>query len=516
MDCRGSNGLESRRVYYTRVIVGRPPEQLLRLRREFLTSAASGLGSVALAALLQEENTHAADGPSQSAVAQHSDSEVPRQPHHPGSAKSCIFIFLAGGPSQLDLFDPKPQLKQYEGQPLPESMTENVRFAFINRNAVVKASPYKFRRHGECGMEMSELLPNLAGCVDDIAMVRSMHTDAFNHLPGHILMNTGFEKFGRPSTGAWVLYGLGSESQNLPGYVVLTSQSLVRGGGANWSNGFLAPSYQGVHFNSQGEPVLNLASPPGVSSSVQRASLDAMAELNRIRFDQIGDTQISSRIAAYEMAFRMQAAAPELVDLSSETQRTLDAYGVNRSGLQNVVATVDNKPREVSKTFSVNCLLARRLVERGVRFVTIFHGDWDHHHGLDKGLRQNCAGVDQPIATLIADLKQRGLLDSTLVVWASEFGRTTLAQGKNNDGRDHHPFAFSMWMAGGGVRGGTVVGQSDDFGWRVAEEPVHVHDFHATLLHLFGLDHLQLTHKFQGRDFRLTDVGGNVVRRLLR
>jgi hypothetical protein len=363
-------------------------------------------------------------------------------------------------------------------------------------------------------MELSELLPRLSGCVDDMALVRSMHTDVFNHLPGHILMNTGFEKFGRPSAGAWVLYGLGSESQNLPGYVVLTSQSLVRGGGANWSNGFLAPSYQGVHFNSQGEPVLNLASPPGVSRDVQRASLDALAEMNRLRHERIADPEITSRIASYEMAFRMQSAAPELIDLARESQHTLDAYGVNRSGLQNVVATADNKPREVSRTFSINCLLARRLVERGVRFVTIFHGDWDHHNGLDKGLRQNCEGVDQPIAALLADLKQRGLLDSTLVVWGSEFGRTSLAQGK--DGRDHHPFAFSIWLAGGGARGGTVVGRSDDFGWRVAEDPVHVHDFHATLLHLFGLDHLRLTHKFQGRDFRLTDVAGNVVKQLLK
>lgn len=483
------------------------------LRRDFLTSAASGLGGIALASLLQNEGVLAKDERSDDVAARDRGSLMPRCPHHPPTAKACIFIFLAGGPSQLDLFDPKPQLNRYEGQPLPESMTKNVRFAFINGNAVVKPSRYRFQKYGDCGMEMSELLPNLAGCVDDIALVRSMHTDAFNHLPGHILMNTGTEKFGRPSTGAWVLYGLGSESQNLPGYVVLTSQSLVRGGGANWSNGFLAPSYQGVHFNSQGEPVLNLASPPGISRDVQRASLDALAQLNQMRFNRIADPEIASRIASYEMAFRMQAAAPELIDLSSETQQTLDAYGVNRTGAQKVVATVDNKPREVSRTFSINCLLARRLIERGVRFVTIFHGDWDHHSGLDKGLRQNCDGVDQPIATLLHDLKQRGLLDSTVVVWAGEFGRTSLAQGK--DGRDHHPFAFSMWLAGGGVRGGTVVGKSDDFGWQVAEDPVHVHDFHATLLHLFGLDHLKLTHRFQGRDFRLTDVGGRIVKDML-
>jgi hypothetical protein len=489
-------------------------EQSVHSRRKFLTSAASGLGGVALASLLRDEGVLAAEGAADEEAARLAGSLTPRKPRHTPTAKACIFIFLAGGPSQLDLFDPKPQLKRYEGQPLPEEMTRNVRFAFINKNAVVMPSRYKFQKHGQSGMEISELLPKLAGSVDDIALVRSMHTDAFNHLPGHILMNTGTEKFGRPSVGAWVLYGLGSESQNLPGYVVLTSQSLVRGGGANWSNGFLAPSYQGVHFNSRGEPVLNLVSPPGVSRDVQRASLDALEELNRIRYDRIADPEITSRIASYEMAFRMQAAAPELIDLSSESPKTLAAYGVNRTGLQKVVATADNKPREVSRTFSTNCLLARRLVERGVRFVTIFHGDWDHHHGLDKGLHQNCEGVDQPIAALLADLKRRGLLDSTVVVWGSEFGRTSLAQGK--DGRDHHPFAFSMWLAGGGVRGGTVVGRSDDFGWRVAEDPVHVHDFHATLLHLFGLDHLKLTHRFQGRDFRLTDVAGNVVKQLLR
>jgi hypothetical protein len=480
----------------------------LQSRRAFFTSSACGLGAAALASLLRDDRLLAAD------ETPTADALTPRAPHHPAAARACIFIFLTGAPSQIDLFDPKPLLAKHADKPLPESMTKNVRFAFINSGAVVRPSQFKFRAHGECGMEISELLLRIAAHADDLALVRSMHTDAFNHLPGHILMNTGFEKFGHPSAGAWVLYGLGSASQNLPGYVVLTSQSLVRGGGANWSSGFLAPSCQGVHFNSQGDPVLNLTSPRGISAAVQRASLDALAEMNRLRHERIADPEITSRIAAYEMAFRMQSAAPELIDLSRETQRTLDEYGVNRSGLQSVVATADNKPREVSRTFSLNCLLARRLVERGVRFVTIFHGDWDHHSGLEKGLRQNCEGVDQPIAALLGDLKRRGLLDSTLVVWASEFGRTCLGQGK--DGRDHHPFAFSIWLAGGGVRGGTVVGRSDDFGWQVAEDGVHVHDFHATLLHLFGLNHLRLTHRFQGRDFRLTDVAGKVVPGLLR
>lgn len=469
-------------------------------RRQFFTTAGSGLGSAALMSLLEVDDLQAA-GPQSGS-------------HFAPTAKSCIFIFLAGGPSQLDLFDPKPTLAKYVGQPLPKSFTEGVRFAFIKPSATVAPSKYQFRKHGESGLEMSELLPHLATCADDLAIVRSMHTEAFNHLPGHILMNTGVEKFGRPSVGSWVLYGLGSASQDLPGYVVLTSRSLVRGGGANWTNGFLPPSLQGVQFHDQGEPILNLSRPPGVPALAQRASLDAIASLNRMRFETQHDPEISSRIAAYELAFRMQSAAPELMDLSGESQRTLDDFGVNRDGLQKVVATADNKPRAVSRTFSRNCLLARRLVERGVRFTTIFHGDWDHHGGLDRGLRQNCDGVDRPLATLIKDLKQRGLLDSTLVVIGSEFGRTPLGQG--NDGRDHHPMAFTTLLAGGGVRGGTEVGKTDEFGWRPVADPVHVNDLHATLLHLFGLDHERLTYRFQGRDFRLTDVAGNVVTKLLK
>lgn len=469
-------------------------------RRQFFSTTSSGLGSVALMSLLAHDNVLAA-GPSS-------------VPHFRPTAKNCIFIFLAGGPSQVDLFDPKPALAKHAGQPLPETFTKGVRFAFIKASAKVTPSKFRFRKHGESGLEISELLPHLANCADDLAVIRSMHTEAFNHLPGHILMNTGVEKFGRPSVGSWVLYGLGSESQNLPGYVVLTSRSLVRGGGANWTNGFLPPRFQGVQFLDQGEPVLNLSRPPGIPESAQRASLDTLAELNRLRLKTQHDPEIASRIAAYELAFRMQSAAPELMDLSRETRKTLDDYGVDREGLQNVVATADNKPRAVSRTFSRNCLLARRLVERGVRFVTIFHGDWDHHNGLDRGLRQNCDGIDRPIATLIQDLKQRGLLDSTLLVIGSEFGRTPLGQG--SDGRDHHPFAFTTLLAGGGVRGGTVIGQTDEFGWRPVADPVHVNDLHATLLHLFGLDHLRLTYQFQGRDFRLTDVAGNVVKKLLK
>ena len=474
-------------------------EQLVQQRRSFMTSAASGIGAAALASLVSGDGLLAEDAPAHG-------------PHHQARAKACIFIFLAGGPSQIDLFDPKPELNKRDGQKLPASLTKKVRFAFINDNARIKGSRFKFDKHGQSGMELSQLLPKIAGQADDLAIIRSMHTNVFNHLPGHILMNTGFEQFGKPSVGAWALYGLGSVSKNLPGYVVLTSQSLVRGGGANWSHGFLPPSYQGVHFRSQGDPVLNLSSPAGIPQQVQAASIDAVGRLNRLRYEQVRDKEITSRTKAYELAFRMQQAAPELTDLSKETQKTLDAYGVHRQGHQPVVATYESK-RPVSRTFSLNCLLARRLVERGVRFVTIFHGDWDHHNGLDQGLRTNAAGIDQPIAFLLKDLRQRGLLDSTLVVGASEFGRTPLGQGK--DGRDHHPQAFSTFMAGGGTRGGTVVGKTDQFGWGPVEDPVHVHDFHATLLHLMGLDHRRLTYRFQGRPFRLTDVAGKVVKKVL-
>jgi len=471
-------------------------------RRVFLTSSASGLGAAAMASLLDQDD-----------VAADSNVAGAANTHFKPTAQACVYIFLAGGPSQVDLFDPKPKLHQHAGETLPESLTKDVRFAFIRSSAKVLPSRYDFRKHGQSGLEFSSLLPQTARHADDIAMVRSMHTEAFNHLPGHILMNTGLEKFGRPSVGSWVLYGLGSETKNLPGYVVLTSRSLVRGGGANWSNGFLPPKFQGVQFHNQGEAILNLSLPPGIPRAAHRASLDALREANQLAFERKLDPEISSRIEAYELAFRMQSAAPELLDLGEETKHTIDAYGLDRNLKDRVVASADNKPREVSRTFSKNCLLARRMVERGVRFVTIFHGDWDHHHSLDSGLRQNSLGVVQPIAALLSDLKQRGLLDSTLVVIGGEFGRTPLGQG--SDGRDHHPHAFTTLLAGGGIRGGTVVGKTDDFGWKPVEDAVHVHDLHATMLHLFGLDHLRLTHRHQGRDFRLTDVAGRVVTKLL-
>jgi hypothetical protein len=480
------------------------PEPLNRSRREFLTSSASGLGAIALGALLTEDRRCVADSVATALP--------PKAGHHAGRAKAGIFIFLAGGPSQVDLCDPKPILRKHEGASLPESVTRGKRFAFIGTRAKLKASRYRFGKYGQCGMDFSELVPHLATCADDLTLVRSMQTDTFNHLPGHYLMSTGFRQFGRPSVGAWVLYGLGCESNDLPGYVVLTSGP-VRGGGANWSNGFLPPQYQGVRFSNQGDPVLNLSSPPGITPMAERTSLDALGQLNQLHAGQKHDPEITSRIAAYELAFRMQISAPRLFDIHAESQRTLADYGISREGATALPDSLRENQRMAAATFASNCLLARRLVEGGVRFVTIFHGDWDHHGGLHRGLTNNCRVVDQPIAALIRDLKRRGMLESTLVIITGEFGRTCLAQG--DDGRDHHPYAFSTLLAGGGARGGMIYGQSDEFGFNVEANPVHVHDLHATLLHLFGLDHLRLTYRFQGRAMRLTDVTGSIVKGIL-
>jgi hypothetical protein len=477
--------------------------QRLAARRAFLTSSASGLGAMALGALLSEEGFLGAAAPI---------GAVPLVPRPRPSARAAIFIFLSGGPSQVDLWDPKPLLAKHEGKPLPPSLTEGKRFAFISAKATLKPTRYRFAKYGSSGMDFSELLPHLAGCADDLVLVRSMQTDSFNHLPGHFLMSTGTRQFGRPSVGAWVLYGLGSAARDLPGYVVLTSGT-VRGGGANWSNGFLPPRFQGVRFNNQGDPVLNLSAPPGIPPAAERTSLDALDQWNRLHAEQTRDPEISSRIAAYELAFRMQSAAPELFDPKGESQRTLDTYGVVRDGEKSLPTFFRPNQREAALTFARNCLLARRLVERGVRFVTVFHNEWDHHGGLHRGLTTNCHMIDQPIAALLQDLKQRGLLESTLVVITGEFGRTCLAQG--SDGRDHHPFAFCTLLAGGGLRAGTIYGATDDFGFNVAADPVHIHDLHATLLYCFGLDHLRLTYRYQGRDMRLTDVAGNVVRGIL-
>jgi hypothetical protein len=483
-------------------------------RRDFLATSASGLGTLALASLLGQEGLLA----NPSAAPAQKSPHAPHPSHFAPRARACIFIYMEGGPSQMDLFDPKPKLVELDGQALPPSLTKEVRFAFIQKEtAVLLGSPRKFKAHGQCGMEFSDLLPHLATCVDDIALIRSMHTDQFNHHPGQLMMNCGTPLFGRPSIGSWLNYGLGTVSRDLPGYVVLTAGRGLSGGATLWSSGFLPSHYSGVLFRNQGDPVLNLGNPPGITPAMQHSGLNAINDLNRLHHQTVRDPEVASRIAAYELAFRMQSAAPELMELTGESRATLDAYGVDREDWK-IKADRAGGPGQF-RAFARNCLLARRLVERGVRFVNVYHASWDHHSNLDSELSFNSGMADQPIAALLQDLKQRGLLDSTLVVFGSEFGRTPLGENRKGyktvTGRDHHPFAFSLWLAGGGIRGGQVLGETDELGWNIARDPVHVHDLHATLLHLFGFDHEKLTYRFQGRDFRLTDVAGNVVRRLI-
>ena len=489
-------------------------EATQQTRRNFFTTSASGLGTLALGSLLAQDGllspAQAAEGGS-AAV----NPLFPQPPHFAPRAKNCIVFFMEGAPSQMDLFDPKPKLNELDGQKLPESMLKNIRFAFIKKDtATLMGSQRKFARHGQCGMEFSDLLPNLAQHADDLLMVRSLHTDQFNHHPGQLMMQCGRATFGLPSMGSWIAYGLGSPSQNLPGYVVLTAGRGSSGGASLWQSGFLPSAYAGVLFRNRGEPVLNLANPPGLPDELQRSGLDTLRQLNQRRFEQVQDPEIASRIASYELAYRMQSAAPELLDLRGETEQTLKRYGIDRPDPP-VKADRAGGPGQY-RSFATNCLLARRLVERGVRFVNVIHASWDHHSNLGVELPFNAGMADQPIAALIADLKQRGLLEETLVVWASEFGRTPLGENRPgrqaNTGRDHHPFAFTMLLCGGGIRGGLTYGRTDEIGWSIEENPVHINDLHATMLHLFGLDHQRLTYRFQGRDFRLTDVGGKVVK----
>lgn len=489
-----------------------------RARREFLTTSACGLGSIALGAALADEGLLSAATVTGSVAGSESGSSNPmdpRAPHYASRAKACIFIFMAGGPSQLDLFERKPQLDKYHGQTLPQEVVKDLRFAFLNpKTATLLASPRRFSQHGDCGMEFSDLLPHLSGCADDLLKIRSIHSEQFNHHPAQLMMQCGVARFGMPSMGAWVTYGLGSESNNLPGYVVLSAGRGSSGGATLYQSGFLSSTYGGVLFRNEGEPVLNLTNPAGVSRRQQLRELAAMRELNQSRYQNVHDPKIAARIESYELAGRMQLAAPELTDLSTETQRTLDAYGVTRDepDPSNFRGTLPHL--KTYQAFSRNCLLARRMVERGVRFINIVHASWDQHDDLDTNIAYNAGVVDQPIAALIKDLKQRGMLDETLVVWGSEFGRTPLGENVGDKvvtGRDHHPSCFTMLMAGGGMKGGVSYGESDDFGFHVTQDPVHINDLHATILHQFGLDHLRLTHRFQGRDFRLTDVGGRVV-----
>jgi len=476
-------------------------------RRGFLTSAASGLGALALRALLVQ------DGEARRVEA--FDPLAERAPHFAPRAKNCIFVFLAGGPSQFDLFDHKPELVRRHGEPLPDSVLGDARFAFLQKDtARLIGTKTRFERHGECGMELSEHVPHLARHADKLLLVRTLHTDQFNHHPAQLMMQCGRGLFGLPTMGAWMLYGLGTPSRNLPGYVVLSAGRGTSGGATLWQSGFLPSSYAGVPFRSDGgDAVLDLRTPTGVPEHLQRGALDALGTINREQSARVLDPEVESRINSYELAHRMQSAAPELIDLSRESEATLAAYGLDREDPV-IDAHRDGGPGQY-RSFAANCLLARRLVERGVRFVNVVHASWDHHSNLDVELPFNARMADQPIGALIGDLEQRGLLDETLVVVASEFGRTPLgenrASGAPVTGRDHHPFAFPAVLAGGGVKGGLTYGTTDPFGWSPVEDAVHVNDFHATLLHLFGLDHLRLSHRYQGRDFRLTDVAGRVI-----
>lgn len=472
-------------------------------RRSFLTTAASGLGGAALSSLLSADNAFASSGK------EPANPLTPRPPHFAPKAKSCIFLFMAGAPSQLDLFDYKPRLIELDGQKMPESLTEGVRFAFIQKDTATLMAPRRrFKQHGESGMWFSELVPEIASCADDICMIKSLHTDQFNHHPGQLFMQCGQARFGLPAMGSWLSYGLGTENQNMPGYVVLTSGRGSSGGSTLWSSGYLPSEHAGVLLRNQGPPILNLENPPGLPTSLQRKGIDALGEINRRRFAQLHDPEIASRIENYELAFRMQAAAPELTDLSRESVHTLNEYGLNRTEPKKTPERVG--PGSHYQSFATNCLLARRMVERGVRFINIIHASWDHHTNLEFGLSYNSKLMDQPVAALIRDLKQRGLLDETLVVWGGEFGRTPLGENRPGPttvtGRDHHPTAFTMFMAGGGTRGGTTHGETDEIGWNIAKDPVHVNDFQATLLHLFGLNHRKLTYRYQGADLRLTNI----------
>ena len=474
------------------------PDHALRhvTRRHFFSRCSIGVGSIALSTLM------GAPAPKMRNPLE------PKSGHLPAKAKNVIFLFMAGGPSQLDLFEHKPQLTKLNGKPIPESYTAGKRFAFMDSShrSDLLGTRRSFKQHGQSGAWVSDLLPHTAGIVDDISIVTTCKTDLFNHAPAKLFMNTGSGLFGRPSMGSWVTYGLGSECANLPGFVVLQSGPRgPRGGASLWSSGVLPSTYQGVPLRSQGDPIVNLSTPSEINPIQQRQVVDAVRDLNLKRLVETGDDEIATRINAYEMAFQMQSSAPELMDTSDESQATLDLYGIKDA-------------KETS--FARNCLLARRLVERGVRFVQLYDTNWDHHGGptenLEKHLPLKCQDIDQACAGLVKDLKQRGLLDDTIVVWGGEFGRTPMGEVRESTGRNHHIDAFTMWFAGGGFKPGTVYGQTDEFGFGPVENPVHVHDIHATLLHQLGLDHERLTVRSQGLDFRLTGVDpARVVKAIL-
>jgi len=469
-------------------------------RRHFFNECGIGVGKMALAGLLSQQMGNAAFGAIPSAP---ENPLAPRPPHFPAKAKSVIYLFMAGAPSHLDLFDYKPKLAQYEGKSIPPEVIGGQRYAFIRPDAAAMGPQFKFAKHGNCGAEISEALPHLAKVVDEICLINSIKTDQFNHAPAQIFLNTGFSQPGRPSMGSWVTYGLGCESSELPAFVVMSTGSGISGGAANWSSGFLPTLYAGVRFRNQGDPILNVSSPEGIDDSLQRETLDLVGKLNRQKLDRTGDPEIATRIASYEMAYRLQTSAPDLMDLKGESKETLELYGADPA----------------TPSFARACLLARRMVERGVRFINIYHEGWDAHSDIIGNHKKNCEATDQASAALVADLKQRGLLDETLIVWGGEFGRTPMVESNpalgRAKGRDHHPQAYTMWMAGGGVKPGITYGKTDELGFNIIENPVHVHDVQATILHLLGLDHERLTFTYQGRQYRLTDIHGNVVKDLL-
>jgi hypothetical protein len=469
-------------------------------RRTFLRRSTTGLGALALTSLLNER-LFASDNDESLATF-----GALKQLHHKPTAKRVIYLFQSGAPSHIDLFDPKPKLKELTGTELPKTVRGDQRITGMTsgqKQLLVVGSPFEFKPAGKCGTELSELLPHTAKIADDMTLIRTMVTDPINHDPAVTFFGTGHQQPGRPTMGAWLSYGLGSPNHNLPAFVVLVS-----GGGGQplqaryWGNGFLPGNHQGVQFRGAGDPVLYVNNPPGIDQTNRRKLLDAVQELNKIQLGAIGDPEISTRIEAYEMAYRMQTSVPDLMDISKESKEVLEMYGAE-----------PGKP-----SFANNCLLARRLAERNVRFIQLVHRDWDHHGNLPAEIKRQCEATDKASAALVQDLKQRGLLEDTLVIWGGEFGRTTYSQGeitKTSFGRDHHPRCFSLWMAGGGIKPGQVIGKTDDFAYNVLEDPVHVHDFHATMLHTLGIDHTKLTYRFEGRDYRLTDVAGNVLKSLL-
>ena len=469
-------------------------------RRHFFKDCGIGVGKMALAGLLAESLGR----PAQARGLDLGRSPLaPHPAHFPGRAKAVIQLFMAGAPSQLDMFDYKPQLAAIEGKPIPPEVIGGQRYAFIRSDAAVLGPQFKFAKHGQSGAEISEVLPHLAKVVDDIAFVKSCRTDQFNHAPAQVFMNCGFAQPGRPSLGSWVTYGLGSESRDLPAFIVMSTGAGISGGSANWSSGFLPSLYTGTRFRNAGSPILNVDSPDGADRRLAVDTLDVVSALNRRRLAVDGDPEIATRIANYEMAHRLQTSAPELMSLADESPETLALYGC--------------KPEEAS--FARACLIARRLVERGVRFITIYHEGWDGHSDVSGNVKGNCAKTDQASAALVTDLKRRGLLDETLVVWGGEFGRTPMVEASavlnRSKGRDHHPNAFTMWLAGGGIKGGISYGETDELGFHIARDEVHVHDLQATIMHCLGLDHERLTYRYQGRDFRLTDVHGHVVKGIL-